>query len=86
MFPKKLSLQPKVSREDEPWIHALLLAVGRRIGLAVPWLRDTFRKLYLPNSNTELVRKARTVRDPLNLVAWSRSKAAARGRIRVTYP
>ncbi|CAE7353712.1 tobZ [Symbiodinium necroappetens] len=23
-----------VSREDEPWIHALLLAVGRRIGLA----------------------------------------------------
>ncbi|CAE7280842.1 nodU [Symbiodinium natans] len=24
-----------VSQEDEPWIHALLLAVGRRVGLAV---------------------------------------------------
>jgi len=25
-----------VSSRDEPWIHALLMAVGKRIGL-VPW-------------------------------------------------
>ena len=35
--PSLSSLHPQVSQEDEPWIHALLLAVGRRVGLAVPW-------------------------------------------------